>query len=177
MTPRMARYQAGVRGLLGFEVRPLPQEGAYEYRHTATGMRFQVRGGGAGGRQVGAAAVHARVGRAVHGSAAAGLRTRPHPCSALHTRAHARLATHARAHTTATRARAPQLRPSEAPSDGEDSELQAALGPGYAQLLDYAPLALGSAALPPHFRAPFQFEAAGRQAFMNQLWAALAGGR
>eukprot|EP00983_Pelagomonas_calceolata_P070614 1150855-Pelagomonas_calceolata.AAC.4 len=39
----MVRMQAGVRGLFGFEVKSLPQEGAYEYTHTATGMRFQVR--------------------------------------------------------------------------------------------------------------------------------------
>jgi len=42
MTPKMARMQAGVSGLLGFRVMPLPQEGAYEYSHLATGMRFQV---------------------------------------------------------------------------------------------------------------------------------------
>lgn len=42
MTPKMVRMQAGVRGLFGFEVKSLPQEGAYEYTHTATGMRFQL---------------------------------------------------------------------------------------------------------------------------------------
>lgn len=42
MTPKMLRMQVGVLNLFGFEVRPLAQEGAYEYRHAATGLRFQV---------------------------------------------------------------------------------------------------------------------------------------
>jgi hypothetical protein len=42
MTPKMTKMQQGVLGLFGFEVRPLQQEGAYEYRYPKQALRFQV---------------------------------------------------------------------------------------------------------------------------------------
>jgi hypothetical protein len=41
-------------------------------------------------------------------------------------------------------------------------------------LLSYIPLAIGTAKLPQHLREPILFEVAQKQAFMNQLWAAIA---
>ena len=42
MTPKMARMQQGMMNLFGFGVRFLQQDGAYEYSHADTGLRFQV---------------------------------------------------------------------------------------------------------------------------------------
>ncbi|KAL6751868.1 hypothetical protein V8C86DRAFT_3141790 [Haematococcus lacustris] len=43
LTPRMARLQHGVLNLFGFEVRCLAEDGAFEYRHPGSGLRFQMR--------------------------------------------------------------------------------------------------------------------------------------
>lgn len=40
-------------------------------------------------------------------------------------------------------------------------------------LLSYNPVAIGTAKLPPHLREPILFEVSQKQAFMNQLWAAI----
>lgn len=66
-----------------------------------------------------------------------------------------------------------QTRPVPLSSELSDSELAELLAPG-SQLYEYTPMDIGTAPLPAHLRETIQFEEGQKQAFMNQLWAAIS---
>ncbi|KAJ9517404.1 hypothetical protein QJQ45_016774 [Haematococcus lacustris] len=152
LTPRMARLQHGVLNLFGFEVRCLAEDGAFEYRHPGSGLRFQeVRGVN------GTASLHytlfylKRFAKAAH-------------------RIVMQMRNVAR----------PAVR--DAPATGSpepdvgDSELMEYLQPG-AALVEYVPVVLGNAPLPKYLQEVIQFEESQKQAFMKQLWQAVGPAR
>ncbi|KAJ9517535.1 hypothetical protein QJQ45_024985 [Haematococcus lacustris] len=152
LTPRMARLQHGVLNLFGFEVRCLAEDGAFEYRHPGSGLRFQeVRGVN------GTASLHytlfylKRFAKAAH-------------------RVVMQMRNVAR----------PAVR--DAPATGSpepdvgDSELMEYLQPG-AALVEYVPVVLGNAPLPKYLQEVIQFEESQKQAFMKQLWQAVGPAR